>query len=79
MGRLQHCPQCRTAYDLTEEAIYDAIANYRVYATEDNDLSILYSLNGNAMGSILPDQDSISISAQISDPTDSADMKVKLS
>ena len=66
------------AYDLTEEAIYDAIANYRVYATEDNDLSILYSLNGNAMGSILPDQDSISISAQISDPTDSADMKVEV-
>lgn len=63
---------------LTEEAIYDAIANYRVYATEDNDLSILYSLNGNAMGSILPDQDSISISAQISDPTDSADMKVEV-
>lgn len=66
------------AYDLTEEAIYDAIANYRVYATEDNDLSILYSLNGNAMGSILPDQDSISISAKISDPTDSADMKVEV-
>lgn len=66
------------ADDLTEEAIYDAIANYRVYATEDNDLSILYSLNGNAMGSILPDQDSISISAQISDPTDSADMKVEV-
>ena len=66
------------AYGLTEEAIYDAIANYRVYATEDNDLSILYSLNGNAMGSILPDQDSISISAQISDPTDSADMKVEV-
>ena len=66
------------AYDLTEKAIYDAIANYRVYATEDNDLSILYSLNGNAMGSILPDQDSISISAQISDPTDSADMKVEV-
>jgi len=66
------------ADDLTEEAIYDAIANYRVYATEDNDLSILYSLNGNAMGSILPDQDSISISAQISDPTDSADIKVEV-
>ena len=30
------------------------------------------------MGSILPDQDSISISAQISDPTDSADMKVEV-
>ena len=62
---------------LTEDAIYDAIRNYRVYATEDNDLSILYSLNGNAMGSILNKQeDGVTIIAQISDPTDSADMKV---
>ena len=63
---------------LTEDAIYDAIANYRVYATEDNDLSILYSLNGNAMGSILGGQDTVEIQAQISDPTDSGDMKVEV-
>ena len=49
------------ATDLSEEAIYDAMKNYRVYATEDNDLSILYSLNGNAMGSILDDQDEVDI------------------
>lgn len=66
------------ATDLSQEAIYDAIANYRVYATEDNDLSILYSLNGNAMGSILPQQDQITIQAQISDPTDSGDAKVEV-
>ena len=60
------------AEDLTEEGIYDAMKNYRVYATEDNDLSILYTLNGNAMGSILGDQDSIHIEAAISDPTDTA-------
>lgn len=66
------------ASDLTEEAIYDAIRNYRVYATEDNDLSILYSLNGSAMGSILGKQEDVSISAQIGDPTDSADMKVEV-
>lgn len=58
------------ATDLSEEAIYDAMKNYRVYATEDNDLSILYSLNGNAMGSILPEQETITIKADISDPTD---------
>ena len=46
--------------------------NYRVYATEDNDLSILYSLNGNAMGSILDEQEEIHITAEISDPTDTA-------
>ena len=55
---------------LSEDAIYDAMKNYRVYATEDNDLSILYSLNGNAMGSILDEQDEINIRAEISDPTD---------
>ena len=67
------------ASSLTEDAIYDAIRNYRVYATEDNDLSILYSLNGNAMGSILNKQeDGVTITAQLSDPTDSGDMKVEV-
>ena len=66
------------ASGLTEEGIYDAIRNYRVYATEDNDLSILYALNGNAMGSILNKQDAVEITAQISDPTDTADMKVEV-
>ena len=66
------------ASGLTEEGIYDAIRNYRVYATEDNDLSILYSLNGNAMGSILNKQDTVEITAKISDPTDSGDMKVEV-
>ena len=67
------------ASSLTEDAIYDAIRNYRVYATEDNDLSILYSLNGNAMGSILNKQeDGVTISAQISDPTDTGDMTVEV-
>ena len=66
------------ASDLTEEGIYDAIRNYRVYATEDNDLSILYALNGNAMGSILNKQDTVEITAKISDPTDTGDMKVEV-
>ena len=66
------------ASDLTEEGIYDAIRNYRVYATEDNDLSIRYALNGNAMGSILSKQDAVEITAQIIDPTDTADMKVEV-
>ena len=67
------------ASNLTEEAIYDAIRNYRVYATEDNDLSILYALNGNAMGSILSKQENgVTLTAQITDPTDTADMKVEV-
>lgn len=64
---------------LTEDSIYDAMKNYRVYATEDNDLSILYELNGNAMGSILDEQESIHITADISDPTDtSGETKVEV-
>ena len=67
------------ASGLTEAGIYDAIRNYRVYATEDNDLSILYALNGNAMGSILSKQENgVTLTAQISDPTDTADMKVEV-
>ena len=66
------------ASGLTEEGIYDAIRNYRVYATEDNDLSIRYDLNGNAMGSILNKQDTVEITAKISDLTDSGDMKVEV-
>ena len=67
------------ASDLTEKGIYDAIRNYRVYATEDNDLSILYALNGNAMGSILSKQENgVTLTAQITDPTDTADMKVEV-
>lgn len=42
------------AKELTEEAIYDAIRHYRVYATEDADLKIHYQLNDQIMGSILP-------------------------
>ena len=60
------------AEDLSEESIYDAMKNYRVYATEDNDLAILYTLNGNAMGSILDDQETIDIEVSINDPTDNA-------
>lgn len=41
------------AKELTEDDIYDAIRNYRVYATQDADLKIEYHLNGHIMGSIL--------------------------
>ena len=43
------------ARQLTEEAIYDAIRNYRVYATKDADLKIEYCLNDQIMGSIIPE------------------------
>jgi len=61
------------ATELTETSLYDALRNRCVYATEDNDLSIVYKLNGEIMGSILgasPTQ--VNITAQISDPTDAS-------
>lgn len=61
------------ADDLTEESIYDAMRNYRVYATEDNDLSIWYTLDDNLMGSILEKDDvgdTVDLEAVLNDPTD---------
>lgn len=69
------------ADSLTEESIYDALRNYRVYATEDNDLSIFYSLDGCLMGSILDASDvgdTLTLTVSLSDPTDSAIGKVEV-
>ncbi len=56
------------AKELTEPAIYDAIANYRVYATEDPELTIDYTLNGALMGSILPLQEQLTAAFSLSSP-----------
>lgn len=58
------------AKQLTEEAIYDAIRNYRVYATEDSDLEIRYTLNGADMGTILGPVESVEIQVSLADDTD---------
>jgi len=39
--------------DFTEQGIYDAIKNHRVYASEDKNLEILYTVNDQLMGSII--------------------------
>ncbi|MBQ3772874.1 MAG: CehA/McbA family metallohydrolase, partial [Pseudobutyrivibrio sp.] len=57
-----------------ENAIYDAMRNYRIYATEDNDLSIYYTLDNYIMGTILEKDavgDTVELKADIKDPTDS--------
>lgn len=66
------------ASELTQDGIYDALQNRRVYATEDNDLSIRYTLNDAVMGSILPEQQNVEIKAEITDPTDSDNAKVEV-
>jgi predicted extracellular nuclease len=56
------------ATELTEEGIYDAMRDKRVYASEDNNLSIRYTLNNNIMGSILADtQEPVNISVELED------------
>lgn len=60
------------AETLTEQNLYDAIQNYRVYATEDSDFSIYYELDGHPMGSILSRADDPSVTVSLFDPTDEA-------
>ncbi|MBE5959884.1 MAG: hypothetical protein E7256_00620 [Lachnospiraceae bacterium] len=64
---------------LTRDNIYDAMRNMRVYATEDNDLEITYTLNDEIMGTILSSTpEEVSIDLKLKDPTDSAIGKVEV-
>lgn len=60
------------AKSLTEEALYAAMKDRRVYATQDSDLAIYYELNGTVMGSIIPKSKDAEITVFLSDPTDEA-------
>lgn len=60
------------AKSLTEEALYAAMKDRRVYATQDSDLAIFYELNGAVMGSIIPKSESAAVTVFLSDPTDEA-------
>ena len=59
--------------DFSEEGIYEAIRNYRVYATEDKNLEIGYTVNGMLLGSIIEEvPESLSFEVTVYDP-DSSD------
>lgn len=61
------------ADSLTRDEIYDAMENRRAYATEDNDLRINYTLNGNVMGTILTQKpDMVDIIIDLEDPDNEA-------
>lgn len=66
------------AETLTEEALYDAMKNRRVYATQDSDLTVYYTLNGAVMGSMIPKSEEAEITVFLSDPTDAAVGKVEV-
>ena len=58
--------------NFSEDGIYDAMRNMTMYATEDNDLEIYYTLNDQVMGSILnlEQGEQLHISIDFKDPTD---------
>ncbi len=66
------------AETLTEEALYAAMKNRRVYATQDSDLTVYYTLNGAVMGSMIPKSEEAEITVFLSDPTDAAIGKVEV-
>ena len=66
------------APNLTRESLYEAMSNRRVYATEDENLSIDYTVNNQPMGSILSSPSTLNAKINISDP-DSTDVIGKVS
>ncbi|OUN83149.1 hypothetical protein B5G06_08260 [Flavonifractor sp. An52] len=60
--------------DFSQEGIYQAIRDRRIYATEDKNLEIQYTLNGEMLGSIIeevPNEAAINVSVYDPDDSDS--------
>ncbi|SKA94002.1 Predicted metal-dependent phosphoesterase TrpH, contains PHP domain [Caloramator quimbayensis] len=67
------------ADSLTRDNVYDAMRNMRVYATEDSNLRIKYTLNGEVMGSILENKPfSVNIKVDIEDADNEALGKISV-
>ncbi len=67
------------ADSLARDNIYEALVNMRTYATEDNDLEIQYTLNGECMGTIMDNRpNDVNIKVSLKDPTDAAAGKVEV-
>ena len=60
------------AEELTRESLFEAIRSRRVYATQDEDLHLYYTLNGEPMGSRMSSVEDPEIWVTVYDPTDSA-------
>lgn len=55
--------------NFTEEGLYEAIRNYRVYSTEDKNLEIYYTVNGLQLGSIIEEvPEKLDIHVLVNDP-----------
>ena len=54
--------------DFTEDGIYEALRARRMYATEDKNLEIDYTVNGNMMGSIIDVPEKLNFEISFNDP-----------
>lgn len=67
------------AQTLDENSLYEALNARRVYATEDSDLNIYYTLNDQIMGSeVYNAGDTVHLKAVINDPSDQVIGKVEV-
>lgn len=81
-GDSNTCRDVVVMEEFTEAALYEAMSERRVYATEDQNLRIYYYLNDYLMGSIIDTGDetvdNVNIVASISDPDGEALGKVEI-
>ena len=61
--------------ELTRENLYQAMRDRNVYSTEDENLEVIYKINGNTMGSILDEVENLDFDITINEP----DAKDKIS
>ena len=66
------------AEELTEKGLSEAMRNYRVYATEDRDLEIGYTLNGSIMGSTISLSETLEGCVTVRDATDQGAVRVEV-
>ncbi|MGL5548199.1 MAG: CehA/McbA family metallohydrolase, partial [Culicoidibacterales bacterium] len=66
------------AEENTRDGLYEAMQANRVYATEDSNLKIDYTLNGEVMGTQLAQTDTVNIKVAVTDPDGEAIGKVSI-
>ena len=54
--------------ELTRENVYQAMRDRNVYSTEDENLEVIYKINGNTMGSILDEVENLDFDITINEP-----------
>jgi len=66
------------AEQLTEQSLYEAMLQRRVYATEDPDFSLSYRLDGQILGGFIPERKNHRAVIRLLDPTDSGTARIEV-